>query len=527
MCILILTLEGDFYALRTDSLFPLSQLVGSHLRFAAISQSVYSLHPLLLFIQDDGSHHHLYSSYLTFGTPTMIAEEWNCHNLHMVLSGTIPVMICIQPNSSSFTLRLFLLTASTCHQHFLRLLQEHRLDDALSFAQQHHLDTSPVYRRQLQQLLKQWKDLPHSNWLTAPPVNCDEIIAVLDIASPSLIFYVLASEYLPSAATCERILQYAVSHCKKENQTQLVEYQRRWILFRHVMRLESEGSVRAWQVWQQLPLAELQSHLLKRGLVSTVQEMWQLYQNDGSAQARDMRKSIMADLARYITEREAQSLSIQSPLLQWMENGILKSVEKEEQRRFIEWGCEFIHKELQRLQDEMTKEVHILAVLLHNLHQVASVISSFPLLKDDIGMPFLVQAIHFESYLRDLSELILTYHLPVTPSPSAELPSNEELVVRMLDSLQNVELLQLELEHQVKPFCARHNMNTDEVFSYYLQQELENVNELDLRRVRVFWNEIQEGDLRVEALKGLTLRSPPYEETLQELMRECAERVRK
>lgn len=78
------------------------------------------------------------------------------------------------------------------------------------------------------------------------------------------------------------------------------------------MRLESEGSVRAWQVWQQLPLTELQSHLLKRGLVSAVQEMWRLYQNDASAQARDMRKSIMKDLARYLTEREAQSLSIQS-----------------------------------------------------------------------------------------------------------------------------------------------------------------------------------------------------------------------
>lgn len=313
MCITILTLEGDFYALRADSLLPISQLVGSHLRFAAIFHSVYSLHPLLLFIQDDESHHRLYSSYLMFGTPTIIAEEWNCPNLHMVSSGVMPVMICVQPNSSSFTLRLFLLTASTCHQHFLRLLQEHHLDDALSFAQQHHLDTSPVYRRQLQQLLKQWKNLPHTNWLTAPPVNCDEITTVLDIASPSLIFYVLASEYLPSAATCEQILQYAASHCKnEETQIQLVEYQKRWILFRHVMRLESEGSVRAWQVWQQLPLTELQSHLLKRGLVSAVQEMWRLYQNDASAQARDMRKSIMKDLARYLTEREAQSLSIQS-----------------------------------------------------------------------------------------------------------------------------------------------------------------------------------------------------------------------
>ena len=122
MCITILTLEGDFYALRADSLLPISQLVGSHLRFAAIFHSVYSLHPLLLFIQDDESHHRLYSSYLMFGTPTIIAEEWNCPNLHMVSSGVMPVMICVQPNSSSFTLRLFLLTASTCHQHFRNII---------------------------------------------------------------------------------------------------------------------------------------------------------------------------------------------------------------------------------------------------------------------------------------------------------------------------------------------------------------------------------------------------------------------
>lgn len=527
MCILILTFEGDFFVLRRDSLFPLSQRIGCNLRSAAITQSVYSFHPLLLFVQDDGEQHHLFSSDLTFGTPTIIAEELVSPNLHMVLNDTLPMLISIQPNQSSFTLRLYHLTASSCHQHFLRLLQEHRLDDALSFAQRHQLDTQPVYRRRLQELLKQWKDLPHSNWLTAPPVNCEEITAVLDMTSPSLIFYVLASEYLPSASTCERILQYAMCRCtNEESHNQYVEYQRRWLLFRHVMRLETEGSVRLWQVWQQLPLSELQRHFLQRGLVSAVQEMWRIYQNDISVQASDMRKSVMMDVARYITEREKQSLSIHPSLFQFMEDVIVKCIEIEEQRRFVEWGCEFIHNELQRLQDEMPKEVHILGILLYNLQQVASVISSFPLFKDEIGIPFIMQSIRYESYLRNLSDLIVTYHTLITPSPSAELPSNEELVVHMLDSLQNVALLQLELERQIKPFCELHNMNTDEVFSYYLQQEFENAKELDIRRIHVFWKEIREGDLRVEALKGLTLRSPPYEDSLQELILECTQRVR-
>lgn len=526
MCILVITLEGNFYVLLTNSLFPVSQLIGFHLQFVTVAQYFHSLHPLLLFIQDDGTNQHFYTSYLTFGTPKLIAEEWISPIIHMTLNETIPIMICVHPNTSSFTLHLFLLTASTHHQHFLRLLQEHRLEDALVFARQHSLDTSPVYRRQLQQLLKQWKDLPHSDWLNAPPINCDNITAVLDIASPSLIFYVLSSEYLPSAATCEMLLQYAEKRCQDdETKSQMIECQRRWNLFRHVMRLEKEGSVRVWQVIQQLTLSELQSHFLKRGLVSTVQEMWRMYQNDSSLQAEEMRSSVIKDVVICITERQSQSLSIQQTLIQWMQKCVLNTLSEDERRRFLEWVCEFIQKELQRLQEDMTQEVHILAILLHNLQQLASMVSEFPLINDDDGMNLLMKAIHYEGYLKDLSELILTYHLSIIPSPSAELPSNEELVVRMLNNLQNVELLQLELECRVKPFCRLRNMSTDEVFSYYLQQDLENVKEIEMRRVRVLWNEIQNGDLRVEALKGLMMRSPPYDEGLQELMRECAERV--
>ena len=46
-----------------------------------------------------------------------------------------------------------------------------------------------------------------------------------------------------------------------------------------------------------------------------------------------------------------------------------------------------------------------------------------------------------------------------------------------------------------------------------------------MRRVHVIWEEIREGDLRVDALRGLVLRSPPYSEEVCDMVKECTQRV--
>ena len=93
-------------------------------------------------------------------------------------------------------------------------------------------------------------------------------------------------------------------------------------------------------------------------------------------------------------------------------------------------------------------------------------------------------------------------------------------LVALLDDLQNEELLSDELKLRVAPFCVERNMSLDEVLSYFIQRELEKVGELNERRLRFLWDAIESHNLRIEALKGVESRLPPYSEVVLGMIEE-------
>ena len=131
------------------------------------------------------------------------------------------------------------------------------------------------------------------------------------------------------------------------------------------------------------------------------------------------------------------------------------------------------------------------------------------------------ELLRLHAYLQSLLETLQTARLALAPSPACAAKSSEEVAILLLDDMRCVDILNEEIALRLAPFCARRNMNVDEVLSYYVQRELETVGELDDRRVRVLWDHIRSHELRVEALKGVESRLPPYSAALMAMVEEC------
>ena len=574
----------------------------------------------------------LLTATLTFGTLTISTEveavapslfSYTALSSSSLSSSSLITLLSVLPNPSSFTLHLHTLSVASSRQQFISLLRARRYEDAFRMAEKEGFDTTAIYRRKLQELLSQWKsgerrnqerevtstssttssssttttttidqgqgqgqvndqrrmknqiereemNKMDENWLEAPSADCGEIITLLENADPMLIFYVLSSDFIPSAATCETLLRYASHrlHCLQNQSSstssstsqqdrdnlqqqlvhQLHEYLYRWELFRSGARLTRFCSIQAWQLVRRTPLVDLQKHLILRGDISTLKSLWQFYGGEVSEQAEAMRNGAIEAFTIGVTRQQQQGHAISLDLIDWMETSVISSrvgqspgshhlqhgemeigsdtMEWEEVKILGKWICSFVEEQLQVMNDDLPREKHVVGMLLRNLLLLTEMMERHPFGTQYTEEQALTERIlKLADYLRELSELIVHYHLSLLPSPSAELPSNEELVIQLLDSLSNPSLFQVEFAHRVKPFCHHHNLRVEEVLSYYLKTELEKVEDLDMRRVKVVWDEIGDGDLCVEALRGLVLRPPPYPEELCVMIEECSQRV--
>ena len=424
------------------------------------------------------------------------------------------------------------------------------------------------------------------NWLEAPSVDCTDLIALLEQSNPLLVFYVLSCDSIPSAYTYETLLQYAIQRYHRLSSSssstisststttsttttmisqwpettihqfayQLQEYLHRWELFRSGSRLLQRCSIQVWLFAQHTSLVDLQEHLLLRGDVCTLQLLWQLYGQQASPQAEAMRKGVMQAFTLGVMRQQQQGQALQDGLLEWMEHWVLcwdgreselergqyahdipcidtttKNGGKDGLQRvqmLTEWVCSYVESQLQRLSEDEPREKHITGILLRNLLHLVELVERYPLsIHSTQDQVLTAQVLKLSSYLREYITITTIHHVQIPLSPSADLPSKEDIVLRLLDNLQNPSLLRCEIDLHVKPFCQSHNICLENILSYYLRAEFEKANELDMRRIRVIWEEIQQGDLRVDALHGLTLRSPPYSEELCDLVKECAKRV--
>ena len=214
----------------------------------------------------------------------------------------------------------------------------------------------------------------------------------------------------------------------------------------------------------------------------------------------------------------AEGCVVDEDLLTWLNEYLLRSASEEEKESFFTWLVDYSAQRLSTASSLLSRR-NLLIILLRNLLALTATFFSFPLAFD--ANPSLTERVlRLHSYLQNLLEVAQTAQLAIAPSASLQLQSSEELVVALLDDLQNEELLSEELKLRVAPFCVERNMSLDEVLSYFIQRELEKVGELNERRLRFLWDAIESHNLRIEALKGVESRLPPYSEVVLGMIEE-------
>lgn len=214
----------------------------------------------------------------------------------------------------------------------------------------------------------------------------------------------------------------------------------------------------------------------------------------------------------------AEGCVVDEDLLTWLNEYLLRSASEEEKESFFTWLVDYSAQRLSTASSLLSRR-NLLIILLRNLLALTATFFSFPLAFD--ANPSLTERVlRLHSYLQNLLEVAQTAQLAIAPSASLKLQSSEELVVALLDDLQNEELLSEELKLRVAPFCVERNMSLDEVLSYFIQRELEKVGELNERRLRFLWDAIESHNLRIEALKGVESRLPPYSEVVLGMIEE-------
>lgn len=268
-------------------------------------------------------------------------------------------------------------------------------------------------------------------------------------------------------------------------------------------------------------MEQLQTGLLYRGDYKSVLFLWrQIHTLPASLrQCEEIRGVCRHALHAFMQcVVRAEGCVVDEDLLTWLNEYLLRSASEAEKESFFTWLVDYSTQRLSTASSLLSRR-NLLIILLRNLLALTATFFSFPLAFD--ANPSLTERVlRLHSYLQNLLEVAQTAQLPIAPSASLQLQSSEELVVALLDDLQNEELLSEELKLRVAPFCVERNMSLDEVLSYFIQRELEKVGELNERRLRFLWDAIESHNLRIEALKGVESRLPPYSEVVLGMIEE-------
>lgn len=224
----------------------------------------------------------------------------------------------------------------------------------------------------------------------------------------------------------------------------------------------------------------------------------------------------LLQFARYFAFRQQQSLSIQQDLIHWLTRFLLPFSCPENIQYFIDWIISYCSQQTSLLP----RDSNVYSTYLHNLEMVTKCV-----MKECSSEQSLQQIIQFHSYYSELIAIYKSTGMKLPISPQQKVPSNEELSVLLLDQMKTVEVLRQQFDSQFLPFCVSRNMNSDEVCSYYIQQELEKTKTIDTQRIQFLWEHIHSHDYQVESLKGLVSRVPPYPLSIISMVVRCKDYV--
>lgn len=219
--------------------------------------------------------------------------------------------------------------------------------------------------------------------------------------------------------------------------------------------------------------------------------------------------------------------SVASLLLQHRETpGLLPAIslllhhsDAQEIHLFLQGILRFLQREFQSLAQQETSDIPRLITL----KRLATLGGSFSPANDPT---LTAELLHFRGYLTQFLLLRSRHHLNFPLSPAAQLPSNEELVLQLLDAIPTSSLHSASVA-QLAQFCANRNMDVDEVFAYSLQLLIETTGNLDMPRIEAIFSLSRNGDRMTEALRGVSSRSPPYPAELLSLLEVFSTRVTK
>ena len=219
--------------------------------------------------------------------------------------------------------------------------------------------------------------------------------------------------------------------------------------------------------------------------------------------------------------------SVASLLLQHRETpGLLPAIslllhhsDAQETHLFLQGILRFLQREFQSLAQQETSDIPRLITL----KRLATLGGSFSPANDPT---LTAELLHFRGYLTQFLLLRSRHHLNFPLSPAAQLPSNEELVLQLLDAIPTSSLHSASVA-QLAQFCANRNMDVDEVFAYSLQLLIETTGNLDMPRIEAIFSLSRNGDRMTEALRGVSSRSPPYPAELLSLLEVFSTRVTK
>lgn len=279
-----------------------------------------------------------------------------------------------------------------------------------------------------------------------------------------------------------------------------------------------------------MPLLDLQNYFLRHGNAKAVLLLWDIFSPAEASRSSlqwfseipDLWKGSLESFIRCVSQRQERGFLINDDLLKWLQHNVLARSEDQEKYHFVEWLEEYCEQQLQRGQ-WISQYRNRFITVLHNLLSLTTIVSQFPLLEQEDRISHTERILKIHHYLLDLFSIANRSGLVITPSSSAELPSNEELVIRLLDELQNVEILPIEFQSRVIPFCSERNMSVDEVLSFYVKQQLENGSFIEISRLEQLWRMIGSYELRIKALQGVETRTPPFPNELLSLFEESCQ----
>lgn len=279
-----------------------------------------------------------------------------------------------------------------------------------------------------------------------------------------------------------------------------------------------------------MTLLELQDYFLHNGNVKAVLCLWDTFSPpvvskeslEWFSELSLLWKGSLESFIRFISKRQIQGFPFKDDLLKWLQQDILPRSEDQNQLHFLEWVEKYCEQQLQ-MDSSVLRHTYRLLTLLQNLRSLTGIVAEFPFAPKQNFTEQIEHILKIHHYLADLCTLATASSLFILPSPSAELPSNEELAIQLLDEIQNVDTLPFEFQTRVIPFCSYRKLSVDEVLSFYVKQHLENAGTLVMTRIEKLWRMIRSCDMRIKVLQGAIARRPPFPSELLQLFEESSQ----